>query len=758
MQHLIPHELRTLPQWVAAGTDKQPINPRTGRLANVTDPATWGTFEEARLCGTKHVGFVLSKSDPYTIIDLDSPVNDEQTKRHSKIFEAFESYAELSQSGKGIHIIVRGQVASGVRKDKVEVYSQDRYMICTGVVYKDYPIVDQQALLDVLYKEMKSTREEVDLEQVDAIATDEQIWDMAQNAVNGDKFLRLWKGEWAGAPEWPSQSEADMALMAMLAFYSRDNEQCRRLFRMSALGKRDKAQRDSYLNYALRKYRAKEVPPVDLLELKNRALAFSVPPEIPTPTPPPPPKPRNATALPALFDASLVPPAAEPVMATGGAIFPPGLIGELAEYFFSSAIRPVREIALVSALALVAGVAARSYNISGTGLNQYLIILAKTGSGKEAAGKFIDAMITAVRPTVPMADQFVGPGAFASGQALVKTLSKRPCFVSVLGEVGITIQQMCDPRAPAAQVMLKKVLLDIYGKSGWTSLLHSSVYSDAEKDTKIVQAPNVTIFGEGTPDTFYGGLDQTHIAEGLVPRFLIVEYNGPRPARNPRAFFPPPEDLVAKFAELCTTALCTFQNNVCAPVQIDPQAEQVLDGFDTEADGFINSASADIQMQLWNRAHLKSLKLSGLVAVGACPSRPVVTEEIARWSVALVRKDIEATLKRFADGDLGQGANKQEAEVRAAVKAYMEMNAKTRKGYKVPDALVENNALVPYGYLRRWLRLRRCFREDKLGATLSVQRCLDDMVKAEALVLLPPAQAKAEFGTTAAVYGLGANW
>ena len=68
-----------------------------------------------------------------------------------------------------------------------------------------------------------------------------------------------------------------------------------------------------------------------------------------------------------------------------GVSLPPGLVGEVAQYIYQTAIRPVPEIALGAAIAITAGVCARSYNISGSGLNQYLILLAKTGAGKEGA-------------------------------------------------------------------------------------------------------------------------------------------------------------------------------------------------------------------------------------------------------------------------------------------------------------------------------------------------------------------------------------
>src|SRR5690606_21901645 len=141
-----------------------------------------------------------------------------------------------------------------------------------------------------------------------------------------------------------------------------------------------------------------------------------------------------------------------------------------------------------AAIALVAGIIGRSYNISGTGLNQYIILLAKTGAGKEGAATGIENLVSAVRPIVPMVDRFIGPSAFASGQALIKVLDEQPCFVSILGEFGLTLQQLCDPRANSAQVMLRKVLLDLYNKSGWNKVLRSSVYSDTSKNTKLIRS------------------------------------------------------------------------------------------------------------------------------------------------------------------------------------------------------------------------------------------------------------------------------
>src|SRR5690606_9115654 len=270
---------------------------------------------------------------------------------------------------------------------------------------------------------------------------------------------------------------ADFALLSIIAFYTRDNEQVRRLFRYSGLGKRDKATRDNrYIDAALRKIRAKEPAPADYTALAETAARIRQQ-AAPVPPPAPPPAPV-ATATPNA-------PAPAPAPARkAAALYPPGLVGEVAAYIYSSSVRPTHEVATLYAIAFLAGVVGRSYNISGTGLNQYLLLVATTGTGKEDGAKGIERIMASVRPNVAMVDQYIGPGAFASGQALIRVLDERPCFLSMLGEFGLTLQALNDPRAPAAVIMLKRVLLDLYSKSGWNNVLRSTAYSDSEKNTK----------------------------------------------------------------------------------------------------------------------------------------------------------------------------------------------------------------------------------------------------------------------------------
>ena len=143
----LPEELRQRHQWVVWKLEERDGKPTkvpyiaggSGK-ASSTDSLTWRSFEEAvqaletgRYNG---IGFVFSSGDPFAGVDLDDcrdPETGELEEWAAKIVEAFGSYAEVSQSGTGVHIIVKGK-APNKKRGKVEAYSSERYFTMTGRV------------------------------------------------------------------------------------------------------------------------------------------------------------------------------------------------------------------------------------------------------------------------------------------------------------------------------------------------------------------------------------------------------------------------------------------------------------------------------------------------------------------------------------------------------------------------------------------------------------------------------------------------
>jgi primase-polymerase (primpol)-like protein len=293
----LPVELRQRDQWLLAAKDQYGFHkvPKsvdlTGRLidGSSTNPDTWLAYEDA--CEWAHefglgIGYVCSKDDPFACVDLDvknaynAPDKPEKWTK-AEVLEGYwsfaqklNSYTERSISGQGLHVWVKGKVGRGAKRDGVEIYSQERFIVCTGDAVLQRPIVDQEIAITrvaaAMHKASGRSSSKLNLEDFDEaqVLDDQEILEHARNAENSDKFNALFFGEWQQYEEYPSQSEADMALMSLLASRSRNNQQCRRLFRSSGLGQRDKADRDDYLDRMLQKIRAGQA------EEKAQAAAF----------------------------------------------------------------------------------------------------------------------------------------------------------------------------------------------------------------------------------------------------------------------------------------------------------------------------------------------------------------------------------------------------------------------------------------------------------------------------------------------------
>lgn len=248
----IPAELRDRPQWALASPhDKRPLT-TTGRPASSTDPATWADFASACSAALErgdgwHVGFMLHESDPLCCIDLDvkDDTSAEDQGRFERIIAAADSFTERSRSGRGWHVWVQADVGAGRRRDGVEVYSRERFIICTGNVVVDRPVAERQALVTNMVGQMEPPAPDILL-----TGDDQPNHELAALArADAGALGRLFRGE--SLANYESKSHADMALVMMLLPRTSSPRECWATFRLSALGQRAKAGRQDYMRSTL---------------------------------------------------------------------------------------------------------------------------------------------------------------------------------------------------------------------------------------------------------------------------------------------------------------------------------------------------------------------------------------------------------------------------------------------------------------------------------------------------------------------------
>lgn len=416
---------------------------------------------------------------------------------------------------------------------------------------------------------------------------------------------------------------------------------------------------------------------------------------------------------------------------------------------------PNQDVAFAGALSLMAAVCGRAYEVSGTGLNMYTVLLAQTGAGKSEAANGIDKILNAVVSTVPAAATVVAASRVASAPALIKQLALTPSCLVILGECGQFFQQLSNPRTPPHLLELKGLLLDVYSKSGPGQMLRPSIYSDKEKNTSAVFSPALTILGESTAEEYDKALNEQSIQSGLLPRMFVIESKQKRPAPNDQKVSEPSKRLAESWATLIAHCQSLSQSNRRISVQLSVEASIEFQDFDEECRVKINSADKDVTRQLWNRAHIKALKVAALLATGQHPYAPEITSDVARWAISLEKKNTKNQIRKFETGEVGEQARSEQAQqqrVRAAIKQWITEDWSKVQRYVNVSAKIHAGHAIPYSFISKRLTSDAAFRDSRLGSTETLKRTLAELVKFGEIAKVNPADAHRMYETRMDLY------
>ena len=260
----IPAEMKQLNNWVCfkyaernGKKTKIPVDPKTGNLAKSNDPHTWGSFAQAAAVadhsGFAGIGFMLDRS-PFVGIDIDHcrDAAGNISPQALELIHSAASYAEISPSGTGVHIIMKGEIPDGKgrRNKALEMYDRGRFFTVTGNVLKDHAeIREAQALITEITARIDRERNQGEGKHAQDQkpggacgfnGSDEALIEKIRGSYQGFKFTDLYEGGDLAHYNGDA-SAADMALMNILAFWTGcDAERMERIFSSSVLGQRDK--------------------------------------------------------------------------------------------------------------------------------------------------------------------------------------------------------------------------------------------------------------------------------------------------------------------------------------------------------------------------------------------------------------------------------------------------------------------------------------------------------------------------------------
>ncbi len=702
-------ELRRHRQWVGwhyverdGKPTKPPLNPHTGFGASHSNPSTWGTFGEASRLAERRklpgIGFVLAPNDDFSGIDLDDcrdPETGEIEFWAQKIIRFGETYAEVSPSGAGLRLILRGKIDKTVKCDpaSVEAYRDKRYLTITGQHLAGTPETINpaprtMAALLARVEQFRPTEGPAPVAPSPAQNRASRL-DAKPSSGGQDRFWRAVNdaamrdlGRWV-----PSLFPRARFQPGTGAYRVASKDLGRRLqedlsiapggivdFGVHDMGDA-RAGKRTPIDLAIEHgghadAKAAALWLCDQLGVRPQALGWE--------------DEEEKTARGAAIARRLIENAAGDLIddETGEivhekrgrsvAAFPddltrvPGLVGGIVDWIEATARRPSRVLALGAAMTLVGTALGRRLSgptMSGTHL--YVLCLTPTGAGKDHGLQQVRRVLYASKM-----GHHIGPDEFMSMPALINFMVRQPLALCPMDEFGGFLRRVNGRRASGFEQGITKTLRTAWGVN-FGSMSTPEWAGRAKQD---IHAPAISIYAVSTPGEFYNAIEGSDIVNGFLNRFLCLSVEERADEVDPS--MPPmtvPDWISEPMMQLYTSdnPLLDAQRNR-SDAKVDPT---VLPWQDDKAQAVYRLMLDEVQALTDRRAEIEpfmvrtgemALRLATVRAAGINPDKPTLSKPDMEWGRDVAMWSARAMIA-------GAGEHMAETEIQGEAKRIVRM-------------------------------------------------------------------------------------
>jgi hypothetical protein len=554
----IPKDFQARDAWACSFLDdkgrlnKRPMMTRE-TAASSTDAATWSSVATISTQGANALGFMLSDSDPYVVIDLDHPKKGDKRFHKSGSFDVaeydkavadfktltaktlarFPSYVESSQSGQGVHIFIKGSLAAitsdARNKDSikgVEIYERERYILMTGnrlVGAQAEPVAMQDELAAFYWEtfprltQAASARVEYVPNGDEYQATEEEILEIIKKPCFF-KTLATYNGQ---STKGNTGSELDGEFCMYMSFFTRNPETIYDLWLQSPIAREKVIKKGkkwfltqniaSALRTQKDSFKWQKLEPEDTSTLEEAKQYFHFKME----------ESKQEVEKAKADDSAFF-----EAVAKQDKGLPHGVMGALARHFLDGAIYPDEQFAIASALGVASSIASRGYYFDqGQAPNVYMIAMGGSGSGKDTITKDISRVLQATDKHTDT--RFLGRmcrAVPASKEGVTTALADNG-----IGSVTFLKSEMdkylakANKNETSKQKEITDEILELYSQSNAEFVKYPPSKASKDNQAPPVHAPCVTLVGEGTKDVLFDNLSSDTLTGGFVSRLLLIE-------------------------------------------------------------------------------------------------------------------------------------------------------------------------------------------------------------------------------------------
>ena len=631
----IAHGLIALPKWVnwvwswtGKKWTKVPVMPNGGS-ASSKDPATWSDFstvEQASRNGRFGIGYVFDGD--IIGIDLDD-CRDPQTGYldgwAEDIIKAMATYTEVSPSGTGVKLFVRGELPELFDKQydrpeggSTEVYNTGRFFTVTGQRIHGTPddVRERPRQLNAVMELFKSWKPEKapaaprtprqSFPDGDDRGTALRALDVLDSSMNYSDWLRVgmalhavdssdsMRGEWES---WSRTSDkfVDGECERKWKSFSGDSVNVGTLCYMAdQTGQKWRPERQQDPNVDLSGVLggSKATP----TEVERVQTAKKVK------TPDPGPFPKELLIV-------------------------PGFVGAVMAHNLSTAFKPQPELAMAASLALQAVLSARKITDDrGTRTNLQLLGICDSGGGKEFGRQLNEAILTASGQS-----ELIGPEDIASDSGLLRHVELHPASLVQLDEIGKFLESMRNPKAGSWLKGIMALLLKLFSKSCGT--YHGKAYADENKRI-IIDQPCLVVYGTTVKESFVAGLTTEAITDGYLARQLVIEASNGDPDEQFVPSQPIPSaiiDRAIQWREFNRSGNLISEHPSPVLVPRDEHAYEIVRDLNERARAMRQKRPGP-EATLWTRVVEKAGQLALVYAASRGPDELVIDGQAMRWA------------------------------------------------------------------------------------------------------------------------------